>query len=481
MKVLIADDDDSIRWVIRETARRLGWEVEEARDGEEALEKILKGNFNLVFLDVRMPRLEGMTVLEVARKSGVKGKFIIMTAVKSPEPAAKAATLGAAEYLTKPFELEDIERLLSEEEKPSPSSEHPLQEEGYLTGLEIVGTSPAIISLFQDIGKVAPLDYPVLITGERGTGKELVARTIHELSPFRDGNFVPVNVAAIPPELLESELFGYGRGAFTGAVTSKPGKVEAAQGGSLFLDEIGEMDPAFQAKLLRFIQDREFYRLGETTLRKFTGRIIAATNRNLEKLAKEGIFREDLLDRLSTFTLRVPSLAERREDIPLLADHFVRIHSVRLTGREKKITREAAEMLTEREWPGNVRELESYIIRLVVTVPGDTIETRHLSADLKSSRKSAVPPALLEDVSFEELVEAKIRNFVDKMGGELEKERNLLSLFHDSLEKKLIEIVLEKTGWNRVRTAQILGINRNTLHGKMKKLGITEKSRKKKR
>ncbi len=478
MRVLIADDDSSIRWVIGETARKMGFSVDEAKDGKEALEKILRQNYDLIFIDIRMPEIDGITVIETASKSVTPSRFIVMTAVKSPEPAAKATALGVTEYLTKPFDLEDIEALLSsakDKSDPNVKQERKITDgDEYLFGAKIVGTSRAIIELYREIGKIAPTDLPVLITGERGTGKELVARTIHELSPFSGGNFIPVNMAAVPEELIESELFGHEKGAFTGSVTTKPGKVEAAMGGSLFLDEIGETPPGFQAKILRFIQEKEFYRLGSNVQRKFKGRIIAATNRDLEELVKSGQFREDLYDRLNAFTLHLPPLRERKEDIPLLASFFVRKYSTTLSNREKTLADDALEVLMEHDWPGNVRELENLMMKLCVTVSGDTISLDDVLKTLKKDRKRPdySSEKAVQELSFEKLVEMKIRIFLDKMGNEVEKEKNLHPFFIEGVEKPLIRLVLERTGWNRVKAARILGINRNTLHAKMEKLGI---------
>lgn len=482
LRILIADDDQSIRWVVSETAKKKGFSVEEAENGREALEKILTGKYSLIFMDIRMPEIDGLTVMETAVKSLHSLKFIVLTAVKSPEPAAKAASLGIVEYLTKPFDLNEIENILDQAietsrkkevgEKRSAVSDETFDQE------KIVGTSKPMIDLYKQIGVIATTDITVLITGERGTGKELVARTIHELSKVDQGKFVPVNMAAIPREIVESEIFGYEKGAFTGTVTSKPGKIEVASGGSLFLDEIGDTPLHLQAKLLRFIQEKEFYRLGSNTLKKFTGRIITATNKNLEEEVGKGTFRSDLFDRLNVYQIFIPPLRERREDIPLLARYMMRKYSLLLTKSEKVLTDEAMSELTRFDWPGNVRELENLIMKVCINAREKHVTDSDVLQFLRLEKGTThYAEKAIQDLSLEKLVELKTRGFVEKMGREIESETGLWEMFMTQVERPLIKTILKATGGNKIRASKILGINRNTLHNKIEKLKIGKKKR----
>lgn len=477
-RILIADDDSSIRWVISETARGKNYQIDEAADGAKALEKIIANHYDLIFIDIRMPEMDGLTVIESAVKNMSPSRFIVMTAVKSPEPAARASALGILEYLTKPFDLEEIEAILDSkrieaDSKDGRKGEALTGDEEYLRHVRIVGNSRPIIELYRQIGRVAPTDITVLITGERGTGKELVAKTIHELSGFQAGNFVAVNMAAIPGELVESEIFGYEKGAFTGSYTNKPGKVEAANEGSIFFDEIGDAPMHLQAKLLRFIQEREYFRLGSNTQRRFKGRIIAATNQDLKELLEKGKFRGDLYDRLNVFQIQIPPLRERREDIITLASFFVRKYSVMLTNKEKSISREALDELGEYSWQGNVRELENLIMKVCINSKGSVITGKEVSTFLQQGqRASQFVEKVIQDLSFEKLVETKVKSFVKNLGREIESERDLWDLFMRQVEKPLIKTVYNATRGNKMKTARILGINRNTLHSKIEKLKI---------
>lgn len=485
LKILIADDDQSIRWVLSETARKMGFSVDEAENGKDALEKILTGKYSLIFIDIRMPEIDGLTVMETAVKSLQAPKFIVMTAVKSPEPAAKAASLGVMEYLTKPFDLDEIETILDktideERKKESDSVSSEVIEE-HLDQEKIVGTSKPIIELYKQIGKIANTDLTVLITGERGTGKELVARTIHELSRVVQNKFIPVNIAAIPHEMVEAEIFGFEKGSFTGSVTSKPGKVEVATEGTLFLDEIGDIPLHFQAKLLRFIQEKEYYRLGSNFLKKFNGRIITATNRNLEELVKKGAFRSDLFDRLNVYQIYIPPLRERREDVPLLARYMTKKYSLLLTNIDKRLTEEALSELVKYDWPGNVRELENLIMKTCINTREESITDRDVVQFLRPD-KGITPFAekVIQDLSLERLVELKTKGFVEKMGQEIESETGLWEMFMSQVERPLIKTILKATKGNKIKASKILGINRNTLHNKVEKLKIGKKKPEKK-
>jgi two-component system nitrogen regulation response regulator GlnG len=476
-RILIADDDKSIRWVLSETARKKGFDVDEAENGKEALEKILTNEYLLIFIDIRMPQIDGLTVMEKAIKSLHSPRFIVMTAVKSPEPAAKAASLGVMEYITKPFDLDEIEKILDQSIDESNARGTGTKGadigEDYLYQEKIVGTSKPIIDLYKQIGKISKTDITVLLTGERGTGKELVARTIHDLSPVDQKKFVAVNMAAIPQEMVEAEIFGFEKGAFTGSVTSKPGMIEAASGGSLFLDEIGDTPLHLQAKLLRFIQEKEFYRLGSNALKVFHGRIITATNKNLEELVNEGKFRSDLFDRLNVYQMYIPPLRERKDDIPLLARYMTKKYSLLLTNTEKSLTEEAISELGKYEWPGNVRELENLIMKVCINAKEDGITDRDLLQFLLPDKGfTQFAEKVIQDLSLEKLVELKTKGFVEQMGHEIESETDLWEMFMNQVERPLIKTILKATKGNKIKASKILGINRNTLHNRIEKLKI---------
>ena len=312
-KVLIADDDESIRWVLKKTVAGMGFSPDLAEDGEKALSLLTKNLYVAAFVDIRMPGMEGIEVLERAQARRSPTRFFIMTAVRRPDAAARSTRAGASEFITKPFDIAHIENLLREITKESASRERPFRTEDpeEWKSARIVGKSRAILEVFLGVGKVADSDATVLLQGDRGVGKELVARCIHDLGT-RGGPFVAVNASAIPRDLQEAELFGFEKGAFTGAEAPREGKLEASSGGTLFLDEVGDIPPDLQAKLLRVLQEKEFSRLGSNENRKFQGRVIAATNRDLRRMIADGKFREDLFDRLNVFPIRVPPLSERR-------------------------------------------------------------------------------------------------------------------------------------------------------------------------
>ncbi len=323
-KVLIADDDESIRWVLRKTVEGMGFAPDLAEDGDKALALLSKNTYAAAFVDIRMPGMEGIEVLERVQARKSPTRFFIMTAVRRPDAAARSTRAGAAEFITKPFDIAHIESILRDLAREADSRERPyrIEEIGEWRASRIVGRGRAILEVFQSIGKIADSEATVLLLGERGVGKELVARCIHDLSAC-EGPFVAVNASAIPRDLQEAELFGYEKGAFTGADAAREGRLEAAVSGTLFLDEVADTPPELQAKLLRVLQEREFTRLGSNAVRAFRGRVIAATNRDLHRMAADGKFREDLFDRLNVFPIRIPPLSERREDIPLLADFFL--------------------------------------------------------------------------------------------------------------------------------------------------------------
>jgi Response regulator containing CheY-like receiver, AAA-type ATPase, and DNA-binding domains len=474
-RILIADDDESIRWVLRKTVTGMGFAADLAEDGDQALALLGKNTYAAAFVDIRMPGMEGIEVLErvEARKSPTR--FFIMTAVRRPDVAARSTRAGAAEFITKPFDLSRIEELLRNVASEASSRERPYQPgtQEDRGSERIVGKSRVLLELFQSVGKVAGSDGPVLLLGQRGVGKELIARSIHDLGG-RTGPFVAVNIPAIPRDLQEAELFGHEKGAFTGAESARQGKLSAATDGTLFLDEIGDTPLDLQAKLLRVLQEREYTPVGSNQARPFRGGIIAATNRDLRKMVADGKFREDLFDRLNVFPLRVPPLSERKEDIPLLADHFLQKYCAVLSRPPRSFSKEAVEELSARPWKGNVRELENFVQRLAVLSPGKLLRRDDVVREL--ARAEVAPET--SSAPMEQLVEERIREFLRRLGPALDSETRLHDLFVRQVERPLVKVVLEATGGNQIRAAAILGIHRNTLRKKVADLGLAPKARK---
>ncbi|OGW34237.1 MAG: two-component system response regulator [Nitrospirae bacterium GWD2_57_9] len=464
-KVLIVDDDESVRWVLKKSLEKDGMETALAKNAAEALERIGEGDIAVALMDIRMPGMSGFEALEQIQTGGSAVSVIIMTAQATMQNAIEAMRRGAFDYITKPFDLDEVNILVRKaiDVRRLSLEVNVLRaevREKYEGGL--VGNTSAMQEIYKTIGRVAESDATVLIHGESGTGKELVARAIHYHSKRAGRPFVAVNSAAIPSELLESELFGHEKGSFTGAVARKIGKFEAAAGGTLFLDEIGDMTLPLQGKLLRVLQEREFERVGGTEAIKTEVRVIAATHRNLEKYVREKRFREDLFYRLNVIQINIPPLRKRKDDIPPLADFFMQKHQT-APGKARVLTPETLKVLRAYDWPGNVRELENAIQRAITLSPGDKIFP------------DALPPQIFKPghgvgLSFENFLEEKLADLVDRMGG-LET-GDIHSLVIQRVEKPLITLVLKKTEGNQVRAANLLGINRNTLRKKIKELGI---------
>src|SRR3990167_2980849 len=407
--ILVIDDEESIRWVFKKGLEKRDYTIHTAENGKNALSLLSKNKYLIVFLDIFLPDENGLKLLENIKKQEKEITVAIMTAQGTMKNAIEAMQKGAFDYVTKPFDMEEIYLLIDKVEnlKNLERRVHTLEEElktKYDVG-EIVGKSQKMQKVFKTIGKAASSDLTVLITGESGTGKELVARALHKASNRANGPFVAVNCAAIPRELLESELFGYEKGAFTGATESRAGKFEQADGGTIFLDEIGDMDISLQAKILRVIQEREFYKVGGKTLIRVDVRIIAATNQDLESAVKEKRFREDLYHRINVITIHLPSLRERHEDIPLLADYFLKRFSNELVSNVKYITDDAVRILKNYEWKGNVRELENVIKRAIVMSGGDSITPEHLPISQSAKRTP---------VSMHNIIIDRVKNYTDK-------------------------------------------------------------------
>ncbi len=447
-KILIVDDDAAHRRMLNAVLSDEGYRTTQAPDGQAAVAAVESNFYDLILMDLRMPRMDGLQAQQRIREISPGIPVIMMTAYASVGTAVGALKAGAADYLTKPVDIEELKILIAK----VLHHKHLEQENAYLRERlgdrfhfsEIIGRSRAMVSMFETLALVAPSEATVLINGESGTGKELVANAIHQNSLHRDRAFIKLNCAALPETLLESELFGHEKGAFTGAVARKQGRFLAADQGSLFLDEIGEMSPATQAKILRVLQEREFQPVGGDRTIKTDVRIIAATNQDLQAAMAEGRFREDLYYRLNVVQVTVPALRDRREDIPLLADHFLKLYTKKNHRLIKGFAPRALDLLMRYDWPGNVRELENVIERAVILTRGDTIAAAELPTPLQSHLRDddrsalAVPePATLRDA-----------------------------------EKQMILKTLERTGGNRTHAARELGISRRTLQLKLKEYGI---------
>jgi len=471
-RVLVADDEPSIRFVLRETLEEEGFDVVEVADGETALEHLSSGDFQLGFVDIRMPGLTGLEVLDRLSAGPSDPSIVIITAQNTFENAVEAMKRGALDYLVKPFGIAEV-KALAEKAIRTRALEHELHELRRAVGQQtthgerLVGKSPAILEIFKTIGRVAAREISVLITGDSGTGKELVARAIHTASKRAEQPFVAVNTAAIPRELLESELFGHERGAFTGAVAARKGRFREASGGTLFLDEIGDMPIDLQAKLLRVLQSGEVTPVGGNQAITVDVRIVAATHRDLDFAVSEGSFREDLLYRLRVVPIQIPKLADRGEDIQILAEHFVARYAEELSDGNPFLTKEAVEFLSRYEWPGNVRELENAIKRALVLTSGDVLQVEDFAFLLGEGRATDSGSDLTN------LIESDVREALAQTeSGDIY--RSVL----ERVERPLLKSVLSHTDGNQIRAAALLGINRNTLRKKIVDLGIEVPGRK---
>ncbi|MEO1767024.1 nitrogen regulation protein NR(I) [Thiobacter aerophilum] len=459
--VWIIDDDRSIRWVLEKALAREHIAHHAFESAESALAALKRATPEVVVTDIRMPGGSGLDLLQAIKARHPNLPVIIMTAYSDLDSAVAAFQGGAFEYLPKPFDVDQAVELIRralEESRASAQGAAPEQ-----ATPEILGQAPAMQEVFRAIGRLALSHATVLITGESGTGKELVARALYRHSPRRDQPFIALNMAAIPRDLLESELFGHERGAFTGAHTLRRGRFEQADGGTLFLDEIGDMPAELQTRLLRVLSDGQFYRVGGHQPIKVNVRVIAATHQNLEERVKQGLFREDLFHRLNVIRLRLPPLRERREDIPLLARHFL-VKSARELGVEaKKVSDAAMKYLQSLDWTGNVRQLENVCHWLTVMAPGQNIEV----ADLPPELRSETPGATGQD--WIAALEREVESLLNR--GETGIMDNLVTRF----EKACLLKALDHTGGRRIEAAHLLGIGRNTLTRKLQELGIDEK------
>jgi two-component system response regulator AtoC len=473
-QVLVADDEPNLRRVLSAQLVRDGFEVHPAEDGEQALKILADHHIDLVITDLRMPKIDGMTLLKRIVADYPDVPVIMITAHGTVNTAVEALKLGAFDYVTKPFDRAEFQQVVT---KAARSRELSGQ---YLSGEErgrfrLIGESQPMEEVYTLIERVADTPSTVLITGESGTGKELIARALHEHSSRKEKAFIRVNCAALPPELIESELFGYEKGAFTGAVTSKPGRFELADDGTLFLDEIGEIPVSMQVKLLRAIQESEFERVGGVKTIRVDVRLIAATNRNLQTEIEAQRFREDLYYRLHVVHVDLPPLRERRADIPLLIEHFIRRFNTRLKKAVTHVDTPALEVLVANEWRGNIRELENVMERCVLFCDGTYITLEDLPAELRGRGEKRAPAAAipkLEAPKLEEAIESELVDSLGDEGGLKEAVREATT----RIERELIVRALAQTGNNVTRAARLLKISRKSLQIKMKELGLREEN-----
>ncbi len=465
--ILIVDDDKSIRYSLKRMMEEK-YSILTAQNGNEALDRVKEGSPDLIIMDIKMPGRNGIDVLKEIKLIDPKSLVIIMTAYGTTETAIEAMKYGAYDYILKPFPIPQMKRLvekalalrkLIKEEVAYTPVAPPVGEEE-----RIVGSSPKMQEIYKMIGQVAPSDVTVLLRGESGTGKELIARAIYHHSLRSNQSFLPVNCAAIPDTLLESELFGHEKGAFTGATSRRIGKLEQCQGGTIFLDEIGDMSLSTQAKLLRVLQERSFERLGGTETIKVDIRFIVATNKDLEEAISGGNFREDLYYRLNVVSITIPPLRERKEDLTELVSYFLKKFNRELKRGTVGIIPSAMEKITFYEWPGNVRQLENALKRAMVLCQGEWILEDQLLFEKGWEKREAE----------EELSKKNVEDLLDALFGELSnapatsQDLDMIS----NLERGLILRALQKTKGNQLKAAMLLGIHRSTLRGKMEKYNI---------
>jgi two-component system nitrogen regulation response regulator GlnG len=465
-KVWVVDDERSIRWVLERALTQEGLDVTCFEDGETMLRRIESSPPDAIVSDIRMPGIDGLDLLERIRQLNPGLPVIIMTAHSDLDSAVSSYSGGAFEYLPKPFEVDEAVAIVKRAISHQPKAARDESGADALPGSEIIGKAPAMQEVFRAIGRLSKSNVTVLINGQSGTGKELVARALHRHSPRARGAFVPLNMAAIPHDLIESELFGHEKGAFTGANQLRQGRFEQADGGTLFLDEIGDMPADTQTRLLRVLSDGEFYRVGGHEPLKADVRIIAATHQDLEELVAQNRFREDLFHRLNVIRIHIPTLRERREDIPLLAAHFLQ-QAARELNEEPKILRpETMNYILNLAWPGNVRQLENFCRWITVMASGREVMIDDL------------PPELLEGKEQEtdsENWEKSLRAWAARRLSQIRTgDKGLLELATPRFERIMIEAALKQTGGRKRDASLLLGWGRNTLTRKINELGMND-------
>ena len=452
-QVLVADDEPNLRRVLSAQLERDGYDVHTVEDGAAVLEALDEHHIDVLITDLRMPKLSGMEVLKEVSSRYRHLPVIMITAHGTVDTAVEALKLGAFDYVTKPFDRTEFRHVVQKAMRTRELSSRNVQRSPDEAGrYRIIGQSPQIGAVYDVIEKVADTPATVLITGESGTGKELIATALHENNSRKDKPFIRVNCAAIPPELIESELFGYEKGAFTGAVTSKPGRFELANGGTLFLDEIGDIPIKMQVKLLRALQEQEFERVGGIKTINVDVRLIAATNRDLKTELAQGRFREDLYYRLNVVHVHLPPLRERPSDIPLLIEHFVGTLNQRLSRDIESFSETALTAMQGYDWPGNIRELENVVERCMIFAENSVVELEHLPSEIRGESLPSLEAGELPD----EGLKVAVREATAK------------------IERQLIEKALKQTDGNVTHTARLLKISRKSLQTKMKELGLRD-------
>ncbi|MBI5163324.1 MAG: nitrogen regulation protein NR(I) [Magnetospirillum sp.] len=469
--ILVADDDRAIRTVLSQALGRAGYEVRTTGNASTLWRWVAEGDGDLVITDVVMPDESGLDLLPRIKKIRPELRIIVMSAQNTLLTAVKATQRGAFEYLPKPFDIKElvnvVQRALSAPRNVATDTSAARDDEEQLP---LIGRSPAMQEIYRTLARLMGTDLTVMVNGESGTGKELVARALHDYGKRRNGPFVAINMAAIPRELIESELFGHEKGAFTGATQRYPGRFEQAEGGTLFLDEIGDMPPEAQTRLLRVLQEGEYTTVGGRTPIRANVRIVAATHRDLTQLIRQGMFREDLFYRLNVVPIRLPPLRERAEDIPELIRHFLN-----LANNEglppKTIDSQAMERLKRHRWPGNVRELENLVRRLAALYSQEVIGIDVIEAELAGGAPPVDAAAVAEGEGLSATVERHLRDYFSSHGENLPP-AGVYDRVLREVEKPLIILALEATRGNQIKAAQVLGLNRNTLRKKIRELDV---------
>ena len=459
-RVWIVDDDKSIRWVLERALVKERLEPVSFENAQDMLQRLDGDKPDVIISDIRMPGLDGLALLEEIKDKTPDVPVIIMTAFPDLDRVVSSFQGGAYEYLSKPFDIDELLSLVKRAIQRHPAEQESAMARDVTTD-EIIGSAAAMQEVFRAIGRLSGSNLTVLVTGESGVGKELVAQALHRHSPRSQQRFIAINVAAIPRDLLESELFGHEKGAFTGATSQRQGRFEQASGGTLFLDEIGDMPADLQSRLLRVLSTGTFYRVGGHLPLEADVRVIAATNQDLEERVTRGAFREDLFHRLNVIRVHVPALRDRREDIPVLTEHFLRRSSAELSIETKLVLPETREFLNSLDWPGNVRQLENFCRWITVMAPGKEIHMDDLPPELKNANLSA---EAADDW------ESTLRHWVKS--NLLRGETGLLGNILPEFERILIEEALQQTGGRRSEAARLLGWDRNTLTRKIKSLDL---------
>jgi two-component system nitrogen regulation response regulator GlnG len=462
--VWIIDDEESIRTICTSALEDL-FKIEAFSSASQALLALNSSKPDLIITDIKMPGMSGLEFLDKVSEKYPDLPTIIITAHANMDNALSAYKGGAFEYLTKPFDINEIRKLVIKATKTKKTN---LQEGLEVSKSKIVGKAGSMQEVFKAIGKISKTDITVLIRGESGTGKELIAQSVHANSSRNNKPFIAINVAAIPHELLESELFGHEKGSFTGAQSQRIGRFEQALGGTLFLDEIGDMHPELQTRLLRVLSSHEFYRVGGQKPIKSDVRIIAATNQNIEQLIKTGKFREDLYHRLNVFRIELPPLRKRKEDIPMLVKHFLSKSAAEIKGDEKGIDKNAMKILNDYDWPGNIRQLENTCRYITVMAPSASVTVDDIPDEIKNDNQSDVSDTVNVNMdstsSWEESLSSHIKNVLSDV--------NDLTRLSKELEKLLLQEALKASKGRKIDAAKILGLGRNTITRKIKDLGL---------